>query len=214
MSTLVIGANGKIGKRFCELAHQAGEPIKAMVRSEEQRDWFAQRGIDSVIGDLEGDFAHAFEGCDQVVFTAGSGAHTGPDKTLMIDLYSAMRAADIASEKGLSRYLMVSAIRAEAPLDAPEKLRPYMVAKFAADSHLRAAKIDHVILKPGPLTDEPATHGFVDSMAASEAQSITRADVAHALLYVLQHSEVTNREVTLLNGDQPIDVLLRSGSSK
>ncbi|MCA1773360.1 MAG: SDR family NAD(P)-dependent oxidoreductase, partial [Halomonas sp.] len=29
MTTLVIGANGKIGKQFCELAQQAGTPIKA-----------------------------------------------------------------------------------------------------------------------------------------------------------------------------------------
>ncbi|WP_259035228.1 hypothetical protein [Halomonas dongshanensis] len=34
------------------------------------------------------------------------------------------------------------------------------------------------ILKLGSLTDESATHGFADNMAASKAQSIARADVA------------------------------------
>ena len=124
MTTLVIGANGQIGKQFCELAQQAGTPIKAMLRSEEQLPWFKERGIKTVIADLEGDFAHAFEGCDQVVFTAGSGPHTGPDKTLLIDLYAAVRASDIASEQGLSRYVMISAIRAEDPMQAPEKPPP------------------------------------------------------------------------------------------
>ncbi|BBI52338.1 hypothetical protein HORIV_47590 [Vreelandella olivaria] len=80
MTTLVIGANGQIGKQFCELAQQADMPIKAMIRSEEQASWFKERGIDTVIADLEGEFEHAFEGCDQVVFTAGSGPTPGQIK--------------------------------------------------------------------------------------------------------------------------------------
>ncbi|MBZ5486272.1 SDR family oxidoreductase [Halomonas aquamarina] len=209
MTTLVIGANGQIGKQFCEQAHEQGLAIKAMVRRQEQAGWFKERGIDVVIGDLEGEMEHAFEGCDEVVFTAGSGPHTGPDKTLLIDLYGAIRTADIAKAKGLARYIMVSAIRAEQPLEAPEKMRPYMAAKFAADRHLESAGIPYVILKPGPLTNEAPTHGFVDSMEDSSSQSITRADVAYALVHVAKTPDLKNRSVTLLNGDRPIDTLLR-----
>ncbi|MGP9499362.1 NAD(P)H-binding protein [Halomonas sp. AOP22-C1-8] len=209
MTTLVIGANGQIGKQFCELAQQAGEPIKAMIRDESQAEWFSERQIPIIVADLEGEFEHAFEDCDQVIFTAGSGPHTGPDKTLIIDLYGAIRAADIASEKGLDRYIMVSAIRAEHPLEAPEKMRPYMAAKFAADSHLRFAKVPHVILKPGPLTNEKATHGFAGTMEASPEQSITRADVAHALLHVVKTPTLKDKEFTLLNGKERISDLVR-----
>lgn len=209
MTTLVIGANGQIGKQFCELAKEAGEPIKAMVRSHEQTDWFTQHGIDAVVADLEDGFSHAFDGCDQVVFAAGSGPHTGPDKTLMIDLYGAIRAADIASEKGLSRYLMISAMRAENPLEAPEKLRPYMAAKFAADAHLKMSTVPHVILKPGRLTNEPASQRFAGSLEeAGDDNQVSRANVAHALLYALQHPEITQREFVLLDGQRElVDVM-------
>ena len=44
MTTLVMGANGQIGKQFCALAQQAGTPIKAMIRSEEQAFWFKHMG--------------------------------------------------------------------------------------------------------------------------------------------------------------------------
>jgi len=50
MTTLVIGANGQIGKQFCELAKQSGTPIKAMIRSEEQAAWFQERGIQTCGG--------------------------------------------------------------------------------------------------------------------------------------------------------------------
>lgn len=209
MTTLVIGANGQIGKQFCELAQQAGTPIKAMIRSEEQASWFKEREIDTVIADLEGEFEHAFEGCDQVVFTAGSGPHTGPDKTLMIDLYGAIRTADIAKQKGLSRYIMVSAMRAEKPLEAPEKMRPYMAAKFAADAHLRNSGLPYVILKPGRLTDEAASQQFASTVEESGDNQISRANVAHALLHVVQTPGVVNQEYLLLDGKRPISEIVQ-----
>jgi len=208
MTTLVIGANGQIGKQFCALAKEAGTPIKAMIRNEEQATWFQERGIRTVVGDLEGEMEHAFEGCDQVVFTAGSGPHTGPDKTLLIDLFGAIRAADIASQKGLSRYIMVSAMRAEKPLEAPEKMRPYMAAKFAADAHLRHSDVSHVIVKPGRLTDEAPTLKFASSLDEAGDNQISRANVAYALLRVVQTPGLVNRDITLLDGKRPVDALL------
>ncbi|WNL39973.1 SDR family oxidoreductase [Halomonas sp. PAMB 3232] len=208
MTTLVVGANGQIGKQYCQQAHSNGIAVRAMVRREDQATWFTERGIDVVIGDLEGEMAHAFDGCSEVVFAAGSGPHTGPDKTLLIDLHGAMRTVDLAREKGLKRFLMVSAIRAEKPLEASEKMRPYMVAKLAADRYLENSGLPYVILKPGPLTDEAPTHGFTDSKEDSPSGSITRADVAYALVHVSQHPAFENRSVTLLNGERSIDELL------
>lgn len=208
MKTLVIGANGKIGRQFCELAQAASLPVKAMIRDSSQQAWFRERGVETVIADLEGNLRHAFYGCDQVVFTAGSGPHTGPDKTLLIDLHGAVRATDLASELGLARFVMVSAMRAERPLEAPEKMRPYMAAKFAADAHLRAASVPHVILKPGRLNDEPATQRVATSLEEADDNWVSRANVAHALLHLIQARTLANREFTLLDGQRTIDEAL------
>lgn len=205
MKTLVIGANGQIGRQFCELAVGAELPARAMIRHSDQQGWFRDRGIETVIGDLEGDFRQAFYGCDQVVFAAGSGPHAGPDKTLMIDLHGAIRATDLASELGLTRLLMVSALRADNPLDAPEKLRPYMAAKHAADAHLRAARVPHVILKPGRLTDEPATRCVATSLDEAGDNRVSRANVAHALLHLAQRRDLVHREYALLDGERALD---------
>lgn len=204
MTTLVIGANGQIGKQFCERAREAGEPVRAMIRHEDQADWFARRGIETVVADLEDDFVHAFDGCDQAIFTAGSGLHTGPEKTLLIDLYGAIRAVDIAVEKGLERFVMVSAMRAEDPMSAPEKLRPYMAAKFAADAHLRQSALPYVILKPGRLTDEPASERFAADVDEAGDNRISRDNVALSLLYAVQQAGLANAEFTLLDGERDL----------
>lgn len=200
MTILVVGANGQIGRQFCQLAQDTAVPFRAMVRSTEQQAWFRERGMDTVLADLEGDLDHAFDGCDQVLFTAGSGPHTGADKTLLIDLHGAMRVADLAKSKGLSRYIMVSALRADDPLRAPEKLRPYMAAKKAADDYLKNRGAPYVILKPGRLTDDPATGRVATSVEEAGDNIVSRANVAVALLYLVRTPSLVNREFGLLDG--------------
>ncbi|MDV6319617.1 SDR family oxidoreductase [Chromohalobacter sp. HP20-39] len=209
MKTLVIGANGQIGRQFCELAHEAGVPVRAMIRDTSQQAWFQARGIETVLADLEDNFRHAFYGCDQVVFAAGSGPHTGPDKTLMIDLNGALSAVDLAASLGIGRFIMLSAMRADRVLEAPAKLRPYMAAKHAADAHLRASRVPYVILKPGRLTDEAATQRVTTDVANAADNRISRANVAHALLEIVSNRELRQREFSLLDGDTAIAEALR-----
>ena len=73
MKTLVIGANGKIGKILCRLAVERNKPVRALLRDPDQQAYFDSIGVETALGDLEGDFEASLEGCDRVVFTAGSG---------------------------------------------------------------------------------------------------------------------------------------------
>ncbi|WP_428267783.1 SDR family oxidoreductase [Haliangium sp.] len=207
MSTLIIGANGQIGAQLCALAHDAGVPVRALVRREAQAAAFGQRGIEAVVADLEGPqdaLAAAFDGVEQVVFTAGSGAATGPDKTLMIDLHGAVRCMDLALARGVTHFVMVSAYRAHDPFAAPELLRPYMAAKLAADRLLAGSGLHYTILRPGRLTNEPGTGRVRTSAATGEDITIPRADVAAAALATLADPVAADRTIILLSGDTPI----------
>ena len=82
--TLVIGANGQIGKLLIQMMTEQKLPVKAMLRKAEQAAEFEKMGAEVVIADLEADLPdHAFNDCDKVVFTAGSGGKTGADKHLI-----------------------------------------------------------------------------------------------------------------------------------
>lgn len=203
--TLVVGANGQIGRLFCRQAAAGGLSLRAMVRDPGQRQWFETLGIESVTGDLESDFEAHLEGCDQVIFTAGSGPHTGPDKTLMIDLYGAMRCIDAALENGVQQFVMVSALRAEDPLLAPEKLQPYCAAKLAADHLLMCSGVPYTILRPGRLTDEPASgHIHVPPPGRYDPITVSRENVALCLNEVLGEPWAINRTINLVDGDHSV----------
>lgn len=155
MNVLVIGANGQIGTRLVyQLKESSHNPV-AMVRKKEQIDPFKEKGVDTVLADLEEDFSHAFENIDAVVFTAGSGGHTPKSQTKVIDRDGAMRAIDEAEKAGIERFIMVSALKANRKQDTwTEPMEHYYEAKSKADDHLRNSDLLYTVLMPGRLTNE------------------------------------------------------------
>jgi len=210
MKTLVIGANGGIGRLFCARASRAGSDVRAMLRAPEQLAAFEQRGIEGVLGDLEGELAPAFEGCERVVFTAGSGGHTGGDKTLLVDLYGAVRSIEESERRGLTQFVMVSALGADEPLAGPPAMRHYFVAKKLADDRLRGGRVPFTILRPGRLSDESPGSGRVRTRLDGGGFSISRDNVAACIEAALASPTALGRVVDLLDGDVPIDQLFAS----
>jgi uncharacterized protein YbjT (DUF2867 family) len=203
--TLLIGANGQIGKKIATLMTQNRLPVKAMIRSEEQSAYFEQRHIETVIADLEADFEHAFKDCNQVIFSAGSGAQTGFDKTLLIDLWAAIKSIQYAEKYDYKRFVMISSRGAQNPDNGPERIKPYLVAKHAADNALRASNLNYTILQPGRLLDEQGT-GLITTQRpqASEKQVISRDDVALAATFCLEQDATFKETFELFKGDTPI----------
>ncbi|UTF61609.1 SDR family oxidoreductase [Gilvimarinus sp. DA14] len=203
MTTLVIGAGGQIGRMIVRKLHESGKPVIAMLRKPDAE--LESLGIDIRFADLEEDFSHALTGCDQVIFTAGSGAKTGADKTILVDMWGAIKAIDAANKAGIKHFVMVSSRGAEDPDNGPAAIKHYSVCKKMADDHLLASGLNYTILRPGRLLNEPATGGFSSAMPeAKEAQIITREDVADACIYCLQTSGTVNKIYPLVNGNQPL----------
>jgi uncharacterized protein YbjT (DUF2867 family) len=205
MKTLVIGAHGQIGKILCTKLAAAGRPLRAMVRDEAQRGELSALGAEAVVGDLEGVFEHALQGCDALVFAAGSGGHTGGDKTLLVDLWGALRTFRACEAHGLRRYLMVSALRTHDPDSGRAALRHYLVAKKIADEYLERTSLDYTIVRPGRLTNEPGTGrvklGAPGQVAAGE---IPRADVAEVLAACLDAPQTHRTCFDLVSGPTAI----------
>jgi len=197
MKILVIGASGQIGRLLVAKLIEAGHSVRAMVRTASKGRALEAAGAALCIADLEGEIEHAFTDIDIVVFTAGSGGNTGKDKTLMVDLWGAVKSIQAAKRHGISHYIMVSALKAKAPEAAAEALRPYLVAKASADQILTDSGLSYTILRPGRLHDE-ATKGYETAADLADFNgSTSRADVADCICELIA------------TGDQPevLDIL-------
>lgn len=204
MKTLVVGANGKIGKILVDLLKEEDKhTVRAMVRSSEQKEAYTSQGVEAVLADLEGsvdELSKAMEGCDAIVFTAGSGGSTGADKTLLIDLDGAVKTIEAAEKAGIERFIMVSALQAQTRENWNEHILPYYVAKHYADRMLLASKLNYTIIRPGGLTDEPGT-GLVQIEENLMRGYIPRADVANVIVASLDDSRTYKRSFDLVSGE-------------
>lgn len=212
MNVFVVGANGQIGKHLVHLLNESKEhTVKAMVRKEEQAEAFEKLGVEVSISCLEGsveDIAQAARGCNAIVFTAGSGPHTGYDKTLLIDLDGAVKTIEAAEKIGIKRYIMVSAIQAHQRENWHQKMLPYYAAKYYADKILQESSLTYTIIRPGGLQNEPGT-GKV--MAAENIWSgfIPREDVAKTIMHSLTEENTYYCGFDLVAGEIPVHEALK-----
>lgn len=205
MTTLIIGSHGQIGRKLTHLLVAERHPVRAMVRHSEQTKSMQVLGAEPVLANLETDFAEAYDGCDSIVFTAGSGAHTGADKTLLIDLWGAVKAIDYAIRKQVKRFIMVSTRSADDPDNGPSKIRHYLVAKHMADYYLTHSGLDYTIVRPGRLINEAGTGRVRTTRPPENEQFIAREDVASALRFCLLNRQTIGKTLELYHGTTPIE---------
>lgn len=212
---LIIGANGKIGRLTCEKLAQSEvyKPI-AGIRNKNQANFFTERGIDHRLINLEenvGELQERYEGIDSVVFTAGSGGHTGYDKTIEIDLDGAIKSMEAAKNAGIKRFILVSAIHAD-DRDAWDKtgIKPYYIAKHYADDWLKKSGLPYTILRPALLLDGNGTGKISIAIHAESDLQIFRADVAEVIIEALSSPQTIGKVIDLINGSQDIPEALEA----
>ena len=212
MKVFVVGANGKIGQHLVRMLSETNKhTVKAMVRKEEQAKYLQAKGIETAIINLEDsveEIAGGAKGCDAIVFTAGSGGHTGADKTLLVDLDGAVKTIEAAAQAKIKRFIMVSALQAHRRENWSEAIKPYYVAKSYADKMLEQSNLTYTIIRPGGLLDSAGTGNI---LVAEDIKSgtISREDVAKTIIASLDEGNTFYKAFDLVSGDIPITEALK-----
>lgn len=145
---LVTGATGRVGSQVVRALARAGHPVRAFVRTGSEYFWLNDTGCSYRFGDLRdgGSVRRALQGVDRIVVCSGvtrerrGSSHRRVTFTAHAELWETARAA------GVGRAVYVSALGAE-------RLGiPWFTARLGAEEALRASGLDHVVLRPAPLT--------------------------------------------------------------
>lgn len=209
MSTVfIVGAAGKVGRHLVKQLADKQHHVRALHRRAEQAAELSDLGATPVTGDLTATdvdtLAGQMRGSDVVVFTAGAGG-AGVEVTNAIDGRGLELAVDAARQAGVRRFLLVSAFpEAGRNRGMGEGFENYMTVKKRADVYLAATDLDWVILRPGTLKDAAGT-GRVTAGPAIAYGDIPRADVAAALVALVEHPKLRHTIIELTDGDQPVD---------
>jgi uncharacterized protein YbjT (DUF2867 family) len=206
---VIIGGSGKVAQQIIPLLHARGDEPVALFRNADRSDELIELGAVPVVLDIESasveELAEALAGADAVVFSAGAGGGD-PARTRTVDFEGAVTAIAAATRAEVSRFVMVSAIGAggpELPGEPGDSMRPYYEAKHDADVALSESDLDWTIVRPGGLTDEPAT-GRVTAGEHAEPGSIPRADVAAFVVAALDDARTIRAAWEIVSGDRTI----------
>lgn len=201
MNVLVAGSHGQVGQHVTGLLGASEHDARGMVRDEAQVEEIEDLGAEPVVADLTEDVTHAVEGCDAIVFAAGSG---GAD-VFGVDRDGAINLVEAAEAEGVDRFVMLSSMNADAPEESPDALRDYLVAKAAADERLRESDLTWTIVRPGPLTNEPGTGRIETGASLDRDGDVPREDVARTLVAALPAENTHGKTFEMLSGDRPIE---------
>ncbi|ASN04594.1 SDR family oxidoreductase [Virgibacillus necropolis] len=213
MKVLVAGANGHTGRLLIQYLKQDGHEPYAMIRKEEQKPEMEKLGGIPVIADLEGDVGHAVRGMDVVMFAAGSGSKTGPDKTASVDRDGAINLMKATEKTGIKKFIILSSIGAGRELGEPEKgkeaMHYYLKMKKEADKYLQNTELDYTIVRPGGLTNDKGT-SKIKVGETVERDSIPREDVAKTMIAAIQEPNAYHKAFEMVSGDVQIEEALKS----
>jgi uncharacterized protein YbjT (DUF2867 family) len=211
MEVVVAGGHGKIAQRLLRLLADRGDRPRGLLRNPDHASDLETLGAVPVVCDMEAedDLAPFVKGAEAVVFAAGAGPGSGPERKQTVDLGAAVKLIDAAKAAGIARYLMVSAIGAGRPEQSSEQMRVYIQAKADADAALARSGLDFTIVRPGGLTDDPGTGRIRVGNEIGYGQ-VTRDDVAATLAASLHENATIGKTFDLLEGETPIEEALRT----
>lgn len=213
MKIALLGATGRTGTAVLDQALAAGHEIVAYVRRPEALE--DRPGVRVVGGGLEDRavLTEAVAGCDAIVVTLGPTLreHSAPIMARAIpSVITAARA------QGVQRVIVLSALgvgETFANTRYPYRLgcRTFLAANFrdhvTGESQLLGSGLDWTTLHPGPLSDAertpyPLVVDAATGRSMPRAPRTTRADVAAAMLSMLEDPATFGRRMLITSAEQ------------
>ena len=211
MDVAIAGAHGQIARALTRLLATRGDRVRGLIRNPDHAGDIRADGGEPVVCDLEtadaGSVAAAIASADAVVFAAGAGPGSGAARKLTVDRDGATKLLEAARMAGVGRYVIVSSVGAERPPADDSVFSVYLRAKAEADRAVAASDRAWTIVRPGPLTDDPAT-GRVRLGTDAFREAVRREDVAAVLAAVLAEPRSAGRTLYLAEGDVGVDEAL------
>lgn len=211
MQVTVLGASGRTGIHVVRLLAARGHTVRAGLRSRRRAEVLRDENAKPVVADVTADrdeLVEVFKDSDVVITTIGA-PDPEPESVNLVDRDGAIAAIRAAEVAGVPRFIQLSAQFADSPDQGDRLVRSILLAKQVSDSVLQKSALTWTIVRPGTLTDGPAT-GRVKVAGHLEPGRITRRDVAAVLVGVLGEPLTENRGFDVVSGDFPVAPALAS----
>jgi uncharacterized protein YbjT (DUF2867 family) len=211
MNVVIAGGHGKVALRLAQLLHERGDQVISLIRNPAHAADVAQAGGEPKVCDLERADEHvvkrAIAGGQAIVFAAGAGSGSGPERKWTVDYGAAVKLIAAAQAGGIDRYVMLSSRGADPSAPGDDTFAVYLRAKGRADEDLQASGLAYTIVRPGGLTDDPGTARISAGEHVDDGR-ISRDDVAAVLAFTVRDPLLAGATFEVIAGEEPIEQAL------
>jgi uncharacterized protein YbjT (DUF2867 family) len=197
-AVFVLGGTRGTGLEVVRQLQEQGRPVTALVRETSNLDALKTTNAKLATGDaLDKDSIDAAiaEGSFTAVISTLGGTEAGGYQVDSVGNINGMKAAE---EAGITRFILISSIGvgdSEAALPPPviKALSAVFEQKGRAEAYLAGSELDYTILRPGGLTNKPASGKGVlieDPMAGGV---VSRAELARLTVASLDDEETLRK---------------------
>lgn len=204
----IVGGHGQIALRATVLLRAAGYRVRSVIRNADQAVAVEHAGGEPVLLDIEHatgtQLATAIGAASTLVFAAGAGPKSGPERKETVDHQGALTTMAAATHLQ-ARVVQISyiGVAQTPPASVGADFLAYQRAKYAADLALEASDLEWTIVRPGTLTNESGT-GRVTISRKLERGPVSRDNVAQVLAEVVSRPELSGVAFDLLDGETPV----------
>src|SRR3954454_3668960 len=202
MIVLVAGADGRLGRLLVTSLIARGHAVRGLVSTPQQAATLGAVGATPLLADLRGDIEWAAVGCDAAVFAAGARRRSDLGA---IDGGGAAKLAEAAVRFGLRRFVLCSAVGADAPeRSGSVRLREFLRAKQYAEQRVKRLALPWTILRFGRLSDTSRGGRITTALDGRRPLMISRHDAAATVVEALARPHLAHRVVEVVSGDRRI----------
>ncbi|MCE7053148.1 NAD(P)H-binding protein [Algoriphagus sp. AGSA1] len=209
MKILIIGASGRVGKNLTKILLDLGHTV--IGTSRQNNKLFAHSNYRQIELDITEELdvitKNFPQDVDAVYFVSGSRGKN----LLQIDLHGAVKTMQAAENRGIKRYIMLSAIHSLSPskwkVEGLKNLTDYYLAKHYADLFLiNQTKLNFTILQPGALIETKGS-GLVEVNIDHHGENSIE-NVAEMLSELLKSTSSHKKVISMHDGTTPIAVAI------
>lgn len=201
MKAFVAGATGETGRRIVQELVQRNIAVRALVRDVDKAKQILPDGVELAVGDVLKPDTLRSAIADSTVILSATGASpsfdpTGPYK---VDYEGSKNLIDVAREKGIQHYVMVSSLCTSQLLHPLNLFWLILVWKKKAEEYLQSSGLTYTIVRPGGLKNEDNADSVIMSSADTLSDgSIPRTKVAQVCVESLFQPDARSKIVEIV----------------
>ena len=208
---LLVGATGRLGRAVAQRLLHDGIPFRAACRNVTKAQWLGERGVEVLQMDVESGAGvrEAISGASKVISCIHGLLGRSRHSIERIDVRGQAALIDAAADAGVKRFVYISALGA-----SPDHPSEFWKAKARTEQHLKASKLDYVILRPSAFMDLYA-HDLIGAAVmrgktvfllgrgTTPRNLIAVADVADAAIKALLRDDLVGQTIPVGGWENP-----------